>query len=226
MTHILQKADFKHALRKEEISMRIETLVLGEIETNCYLVFDEASGAGFVIDPAADAARIVAAIQKYAVKPEAVLLTHGHFDHMMAAGELRERYGIPVYAGEKETGLLADARANLSGLWAEPYTLKADILIRNRQVLTIAGKEILALHTPGHTQGGMSYYLEDEHVLFSGDTLFRESYGRTDFPGGSFAQIKESVQTLLKLPDDTVVYPGHGEETDIAHEKAYNPLSM
>jgi hydroxyacylglutathione hydrolase len=206
--------------------MRIETIHVGEMGTNCYLAWDEATNRGFLVDPGEQAEKIIRVCSRYQVKPEAVLLTHGHFDHIMAAKKIRQQYEIPVYAGIHEEELLADSQMNLSGMWAVPYTMKADKLVNDNEVLTIAGMEITVLETPGHTSGGVCYYSKKENVLFAGDTLFCESYGRTDFPGGSmFALLRSLRGKLFVLPEETDVYPGHGQATSIGYEKTHNPAA-
>ncbi len=206
--------------------MRIETIHVGEMGTNCYLAWDEATNRGFLVDPGEQAEKIIRVCSRYQVKPEAVLLTHGHFDHIMAAKKIRQQYEIPVYAGIHEEELLADSQMNLSGIWAVPYTMKADKIVNDNEVLTIAGMEINVLETPGHTSGGVCYYIKKENVLFAGDTLFCESYGRTDFPGGSmFALLRSLRGKLFVLPEETDVYPGHGQATSIGYEKTHNPAA-
>lgn len=206
--------------------MRIETIHVGEMGTNCYLAWDEATNRGFLVDSGEQAEKIIRVCSRYQVKPEAVLLTHGHFDHIMAAKKIRQQYEIPVYAGIHEEELLADSQMNLSGMWAVPYTMKADKLVNDNEVLTIAGMEINVIETPGHTSGGVCYYIKKENVLFAGDTLFCESYGRTDFPGGSmFALLRSLRGKLFVLPEETDVYPGHGQATSIGYEKTHNPAA-
>ena len=170
--------------------------------------------------------KIIRVCSRYEIKPEAILLTHGHFDHIMAAKKVKEYYQIPVYAGIHEEELLADAQKNLSAMWAEGFTMKADELVVDNQKIEIAGMKITVIETPGHTSGGVCYYIEKEHVLFAGDTLFFESYGRTDFPGGSmFSLIRSLGKKLFVLPDETDVYPGHGQATSIGYEKTHNPAA-
>ena len=206
--------------------MRIETIMVGQIGTNCYLAWDEESKRGFLVDPGEQADKIIRVCSRYEIKPEAILLTHGHFDHIMAAKKVKEYYQIPVYAGIHEEELLADAQKNLSAMWAEGFTMKADELVIDNQKLEIAGMKITVIETPGHTLGGVCYYIEKEHVLFAGDTLFFESYGRTDFPGGSmFSLIRSLGKKLFVLPDETDVYPGHGQATSIGYEKTHNPAA-
>ncbi|QOV20846.1 MBL fold metallo-hydrolase [Blautia liquoris] len=204
----------------------IKTLILGKIDTNCYLVMNKKNREILIIDPAAQAGDIENQIQKVQAIPTAILLTHGHFDHMMAAEELKEKYHIPVYACEQEQEVLESAKNNLSAAWASAYSMKADFLVSDEEELNLAGIRIVVLHTPGHTKGSICFYLSEEGILFSGDTLFAESYGRTDLLTGSMQQMRESISRLLTiLPDNTKVYPGHGQTTEISVEKRYNPLA-
>ena len=154
-----------------------------------------------------------------------ILLTHGHFDHIGAVDDLKANFkGVQCYAGEKEEEVLENGSYNLSASWAAALSIRADRLLRDKETLTLAGFKIKVIETPGHTKGGVCYYLSEEGVLFSGDTLFRTSVGRTDFPTGSMSQIVRSVQYLTEnLPGDTVVYPGHQEITTIAYEQRFNP---
>lgn len=145
---------------------------------------------------------------------------------MLAADALRSAYDIPVYACIQEKNLLKNARYNLSASWASPHVMEADRYLADGETFREAGFEIRLLHTPGHTEGSCCYYLPEEAVLFSGDTLFAGSVGRTDFPTSSGADMRKSLQRLLsELPADTRVCPGHGEETTIAYEKRYNPFA-
>lgn len=205
---------------------QIEWMVLGMVSTNTYLVKNKDTGELLIIDPADAAGSIQEKIRQMEGRPAAILLTHGHFDHMMAAEELRTAYDIPVYACRKEQELLKNARYNLSASWASPHVLEADRYLADGEVFRLAGFEIRLLHTPGHTEGSCCYYLSEEGVLFSGDTLFAGSVGRTDFPTSSGAEMRNSLHRLLaELPGDTRVCPGHGEETTIAYEKRYNPFA-
>ena len=206
--------------------MKVKEMVLGAAATNTYLVFDEESRKGFVIDPADKPDEISREIQRQDFLPEAILLTHGHFDHIMAADALRVKYQIPVYAGSNETELLKDPDANLTGSWmGSPYMLVPDISLSDGRECTIAGFLIRTLFTPGHTAGSVCFYMPEEKVLFSGDTLFEQSYGRTDLITGSFAQLRDSIRNVLfLLPEEVLVYPGHGALTDIGWEKLHNPI--
>lgn len=204
----------------------IEQKVLGMVSTNTWFLKNKETGALLIIDPADQPLLIQQKITSMEGKPEAILLTHGHFDHMMAADAVRSMYGIPVLALEEEKNLLENPGYNLSGSWAAPCSLQADRWLKDQEILELAGFTIRVLHTPGHTQGSCCYYLEEEGVLFSGDTLFAGSVGRTDFPTSSTRQMMNSVHMLLEqLPGETKVFSGHGEETTIAYEKRYNPFA-
>lgn len=202
-------------------------LMVGMVMTNCYIGYNDDTREAFIVDPGDDARRISQAVREQKLNVKGILLTHGHFDHIMAVPELKEEFGAPVYAHEAEAALLKDTQMNLSAPWVgRALSLLADRLLADGERFEMAGFEIQAIHTPGHTAGGVSYYLESEQVLFSGDTLFCGSYGRVDLPTASGADIARSInEKLLPLPEETAVYPGHERETSIASERKYNPLS-
>ncbi len=204
----------------------IQQRVLGMVSTNVYVCMHAETKEAFIVDPADDADEIIRLVSAMGAKPCAILLTHGHFDHIGAADALRKRYEIPVYAEEHEKELLSSPALNLSGGWADSLTLTADHLLKDGDMLNIAGFTIRVLHTPGHTPGGCCYELVGEDILFSGDTLFYMSVGRTDFPGSSGAAMRMSLHRLLEeLSEDTQVLPGHGESTTIGYEKRNNPYA-
>ena len=204
----------------------IQQRVLGMVSTNVYVCMHAETKEAFIVDPADDADEIIRLVSAMGAKPCAILLTHGHFDHIGAADALRKRYEIPVYAEEHEKELLSSPALNLSGGWADSLTLTADHLLKDGDMLNIAGFTIRVLHTPGHTPGGCWYELVGEDILFSGDTLFYMSVGRTDFPGSSGAAMRMSLHRLLEeLSEDTQVLPGHGESTTIGYEKRNNPYA-
>ncbi len=207
--------------------LRIEGLVLGAVGTNCYIIYRDSTKEGVIVDPADSAKTILSTCKELEVKPQAILLTHGHFDHIMALNEVKAALDVPVYAGYLEEELLADPELNVSEWQGCPVSCKADIYVHEGEVLHLIGYDWKVIETPGHTIGSVSYYIESENVLICGDTLFLESFGRTDFPTGSLSQLIRSIQTkLLVLPEETKVYPGHDARTCIGHEKQYNPAVM
>ena len=205
--------------------LKVRHLVVGAVATNCYIAENKKTKEALIIDPGDNAARIVQIIKEDGVVPVAVLLTHGHFDHAMAAQEVAEQYGIKIYAHETGKETLETPQINLSGMIGRTLTFHADCYVKDGEILNLAGFEIRVLHTPGHTQGGVCYYIEEEKALFSGDTLFCQSVGRTDFPTGKSSTLIHSIQDkLMPLPDDTMVYTGHEDMTTIGMERKYNPF--
>ncbi|MEY8339306.1 MBL fold metallo-hydrolase [Lachnospiraceae bacterium 62-35] len=209
-----------------EEDLRIKSSVLGSVGTNCYFIYHEQTRKAVIIDPAAQADYIIKQCTELGIEPEAVLLTHGHADHMLAAEKIRTHYGIPVIAGEKEKEVLENPSMNLSPMISgQQVGIKADQLVRDGDVLELIGFSFQVIETPGHTEGSVCYWIEMAGVLFAGDTLFEESFGRTDFPTGSVSALARSiVDKLFVLPEDTIIYSGHGAETSIGREKRYNPI--
>lgn len=210
--------------RNGEVMTEIEirNILVSECYTNCYLCKNKETGEGFIVDPGGNELKISTNIGQMEMKPVAILLTHGHFDHIAAVEALKKRYGIKVYVAEEEAKLMLDTRKNLSSFFGEPLAVRADEVVKDGQQLNIAGIDMKFILTPGHTPGSGCYYLEENEILFSGDTLFYASRGRTDFPGGSEADIMKSIrEKLLVLPEETSVFPGHNESTTIGREKRY-----
>lgn len=198
--------------------------IVGPVCTNCYLLVNHKTGELLVVDPGDQAQLIEKQIEKTGAKPVAILLTHGHFDHAGAAEELADKYQISIYAHEAEKETLEDPGLNLCGMIGEHKVYHADIFVKDEEVLKLAGFSIRVFFTPGHTIGGCCYYIADEKILFSGDTLFQESVGRTDFPRGSASDLIRAIrEKLMPLPDDVTVYTGHDESTLIGYERMHNP---
>lgn len=202
--------------------MNIHTLTLGDLDTNCYIVWDD-QNKGFVVDPAAEIDAILAYVGEKQLAIEAVILTHAHFDHMMSAETLCRATGAPLYVGVKDEPALSDPVRNLSDVFqmCAPLCVSADETLREGDVLRIGELSFSVMETPGHTPGCIC--LLSEGVLFAGDTLFYDSIGRVDFPGGDVPAMLASLRRLASLPKDTVVYSGHGEPTTIGREVRCNP---
>ena len=208
--------------------MKVDRLVLGEFETNCYVVRNSVQATDcLIIDTGLDVQALPAFLERHKLTPAAVILTHGHADHIAGVNAIRERYPLlEVYIHKLDAELLTDSVANLSFMAGDSFAAeKADCIVDEGDIIEKAGIRLRVIHTPGHTPGGMCLYAEDDNVIFVGDTLFADSVGRTDFPGGNMRQLIEGIKTkLLILPDETIVYPGHGPETTIGREKANNPF--
>jgi len=203
--------------------MEIQQMNLGAVMTNCYLVCNEQTKEAVVIDPADDGEYIAKRLQKTGYTCKAILLTHGHFDHIGGVDALRDATGASVYIYEQEAKMLEDPRLNCSGMLGNRLSVKADQLFHDEEILELAGMKFKVLLTPGHTSGSVCFYMEEEGILFSGDTLFQESVGRSDLPTGNGRRLVKSIlERLMPLGDQIAVYPGHGEETTIGHERVYN----
>ena len=215
--------------------IKIGKMVLGACQTNCYFLYRTGEHEAIVVDPADQGAGIFDALKRNGFLTAGILLTHGHFDHIWGCAELRERAGedaeergdapVLVYACREEKPLLKDPEKYVSEMAGRPCTLDADVYVSDGQEITIAGMTCKVIATPGHTAGGCCYYFEEPGFLLCGDTIFLESVGRTDFPTGSMGTLIRSIQEkIFTLPEGTRLYPGHGEDTTVAHEKEHNPF--
>jgi glyoxylase-like metal-dependent hydrolase (beta-lactamase superfamily II) len=202
--------------------LELETIALGNYATNCYIVINEKREA-LIIDPGSEAEKLLSFIAELEVTPTAVLLTHGHFDHVGAVDTVCEKWNIPVYVHPRDEELLSDFHKNASGLSGDGIKVETLASIIQGSELRLAGFEITIYDTPGHTPGGVCYLIEDS--LFCGDTLFQGSIGRTDLYGGSFEELMTSIGHLLNnLSNEVRLYPGHGPESSIGWELANNPF--
>ncbi len=207
------------------MTINIKTLEVGPLDVNCYIVWDKESRDAVIIDAGGDAPLIEREVRAQDLKVRYILNTHGHFDHVGADGEMKERFNAPLAIHSADAELLEKApiHAGFFGLRAEAQPAP-DILLDDNGVIEAGPLKIEVLHTPGHTPGGVCLYIRDEGVLFSGDTLFAGSVGRTDLEGGSTEELMHSIRTrLLTLGDSVRVFPGHGPETTIGDERGHNP---
>ncbi|MGL5615487.1 MAG: MBL fold metallo-hydrolase [Sarcina sp.] len=196
--------------------MIIKTIPTGAYEANTYVVMDEDSKEGIIIDNFGEFQKIDKVIKELSMIPKAILLTHGHFDHVSGVNKLKEEYKIPVYINENDWNMI-DKKADIFGEMEKP-----EFFVKEGDEITLGNKIIKVIETPGHTPGGVCFLIEDH--LFTGDTLFKQSIGRTDFVGGDSKLLLESVNNkLAKLDDNIKVYPGHGMSSTIGFEKVANP---
>lgn len=203
--------------------IKFEVLVLGQLETNCYIVWDEETKQGIVIDPADDGTGISEEIESKEIKLVGVVMTHGHFDHALGALDLKLIYHLPVYVSSKDKFILdrqeETAKYFLKTELQIPNLIKIDKDLEEITEINFGESRLEVIKTPGHTPGSVCLYSSKQKLLFSGDTLFKDSRGRTDFKYGSTKKIYESLRKLMELPEETDVFSGHGEPTTIGREK-------
>ena len=206
--------------------MILELLTVGPFQENCYVVGDEETGEGAIIDPGDEAARIALAVEQTNLEITQILITHAHIDHVGAVAALVDEYGCPVLMHAEAEPMLGQlpTQAMMMGLrFGEVPTV--DRHIKDEEVIEVGGLQLRSLYTPGHAPGHIAFYIESEGLLLSGDALFAGSVGRVDLPGGSMEVLMRSIEErLLTLPDETRVYPGHGPETTIGNERVHNPF--
>ena len=203
----------------QQDNIHIEQLPCGLLQANAYIVSD--GGEAFIVDPGGSEKALLSLLESRALALRAILLTHGHFDHIGAVRALKAATGAPIYIHEDDAPMLTDARLNLSGVFAFPLTqVPADVLLHGEEELPLLGCAVRVLHTPGHSAGSVCFVLGD--ALFTGDTLFRGSVGRVDGPGANPRVYPYSLKRLWMLPGEYTLYPGHGESTTMREEKQLN----
>ena len=207
--------------------MQIKKLTVGYVQTNCYIVSNEETKEAVIVDPGDRGDLIIECCKREGLDVKAILLTHGHSEHIGALDQVKRAFGAKVYALEDQKELMADENLNLSkSLLGTVIRTEADVWLRDNETVNLIGLPFQVIATPGHTEGSCCYYIESEKALFAGDTLFEGSYGRVDLPGGSSVKLLHSVlDRLFELPEDVTVYPGHLGYTTIGDEKKYNPLA-
>lgn len=207
------------------MSILLERLVVGRLQTNCYIVGCAQTNETMIIDPGDEAERILKAVHAAGLETTDIVLTHFHFDHILAADALHEETGAMLHIHESEADHLRHPPTLFRAFSPDiPQGLEADNLLQEGDALSVGDLNIRVLHTPGHSPGGVSLWLPEEEAIFCGDTLFREGLGRSDLPGGDHQALIRSIrEKILTLPKETRVYPGHGAPTTVVHEKRHNP---
>ncbi len=213
--------------KEENYMYKVTTYPLGPIQTNCYIIQDEIKNC-LLIDPGEEGLRLVSEIKKNELNPWAIMLTHGHFDHIGAVDVVRDEFNIPVYIHEIEKDTLTNPEQNGSTRYPGLPLVKnkeADFLLTDEGVKDIGPFTFEVLHTPGHSPGSVTYVFSDDRFAIVGDTLFNQGVGRTDLPGGNTEILLSSIHNkLLTLGDDFIIYPGHGSPTTPSHEMEMNPF--
>lgn len=208
------------------MALALHRFTVGPLQENCYLLADEASRKAVLVDPGDEPARLLAALEPQRLELQAIWLTHAHFDHLGALAAVLAVREVPVYLHPADR-ILYQRAAESAALWGLPLEQpQAETLaLEDGQRLGLASHEVRCLHTPGHAPGHIAFYLPAEGLVLAGDALFQGSIGRTDLPFGDHGQLIRSIRDkLLTLPDETVVYPGHGPETTVGAERRHNPF--
>lgn len=201
--------------------IKTEFILSGEFEVNCYIVYDDTSKKAIIIDPGQDCKKVIDKVENLQLKPELLINTHGHFDHTFSDDIIRQKYKIPLAIHKDDTDMLADANKNFSTIIGNPVIInKADIIFDKEETKETSFCKYSVIYTPGHSKGSVCILI-DNH-LFAGDTVFKNSIGRTDLYGGNYDELILSLQKIKKLSPDTIIYPGHGPITTLKEELKNN----
>jgi glyoxylase-like metal-dependent hydrolase (beta-lactamase superfamily II) len=202
--------------------IQITGVVSGNLQVNCYIVYDVNLKKAIIIDPGEQAQKVINKIETLNLQPELLINTHGHFDHIFSDDIIREKYNIPLAIFKDDVEMLSDSNLNLSQYMDNPITIKqADIIFDKEEVKETSFCKYKVIHTPGHSKGSICILTDD--ILFSGDTVFKYSIGRTDLPGGNYNELMQSLEKIKKLPKNIIIYPGHGPVTTLKEELENNP---
>jgi glyoxylase-like metal-dependent hydrolase (beta-lactamase superfamily II) len=206
--------------------MILETISVGPMEVNCYILASKNNSLAIIIDPGSEARKIRQVLDRYSLTPAFIINTHGHFDHIGCDND----FGVPVYIHSKDAQMLKNPQLNLSGIFASSFRVNSEIrALKDGKIIELDNIRLQVMHVPGHTPGGIALLLEKpmNKAIFTGDTLFCHGIGRTDFAGGNEAMLIKSIRkNILSLPDETAVYPGHGPSSSVGEEKLNNPFLM
>ena len=204
--------------------LKIETVVVSQYMVNCYIVYCEDTKDGIIVDPGDEHEKIISAVSKLGVNVKHVILTHSHADHILVLDKIKDHYNVDLMIHKDEAPILASGKMNLTPMFTgRSIEHTADVLLNDGDKIKIGDRELEVIHTPGHTSGCLCLF--GDGILVSGDTLFTQSYGRTDFPTGDAPTLAKSLDKLLKLPEDTKVYPGHYDASTIGLERKYNLMA-
>lgn len=202
--------------------IQITGVVSGNLQVNCYIVYDVNLKKAIIIDPGEQVQKVINKIETLNLQPELLINTHGHFDHIFSDDIIREKYNIPLAIFKDDVEILSDSNSNLSQYMDNPITIKqADIIFDKEEVKETSFCKYKVIHTPGHSKGSICILIAD--ILFSGDTVFKYSIGRTDLLGGNYNELMQSLEKIKKLPKNIIIYPGHGPVTTLKEELENNP---
>ena len=202
--------------------IQITGVVSGNLQVNCYIVYDVNLKKAIIVDPGEQAQKVINKIETLNLQPELLINTHGHFDHIFSDDIIREKYNIPLAIFKDDVEMLSDSNSNLSQYMDNPITIKqADIIFDKEEVKETSFCKYKVIHTPGHSKGSICILIDD--ILFSGDTVFKYSIGRTDLLGGNYNEFMQSLEKIKKLPKNIIIYPGHGPVTTLKEELENNP---
>lgn len=204
--------------------MILETVCVGQMQVNCYILATKSGSACIIIDPGDEENKIRRVLEKHRLKPRLIINTHAHIDHIGCD----DKFDVPTYIHQEDLALLKDPQLNLSNFLTSSYSIKSNIkTLKDKEIIELDGIQLEVIHTPGHTPGGICLLMKkpDNKILFTGDSLFCQGIGRTDFPSADEGLLIKSIKDkLLKLADDVVIYPGHGASSTIGEERRNNPF--
>ncbi len=204
--------------------MILKTVLVGSMQVNCYILACSEGGQALIIDPGEQERKIRSVLDRYKLKPALIINTHGHYDHIGC----NDKFGVPVYVHVDDRNMLKDPDSNLSAAFSDSFKVNSEIrVLEDEQLIKLDCIELEVIHTPGHTPGGIALLMKkpDSNILFTGDTLFYQGVGRSDLPGGDQAMLERSLKDkLMVLPDNVIIYPGHGPASTIGEERENNPF--